>query len=118
MGCKRCTSGLGRSCGGPLGIDDLSASCHCTCHECSECNSAYCQNVGGSEPCRSEENDDLDSMGDTLKTCKTCGKPVDPAMKYCSVKCIRESQRADPPYLKMFLQQREQIRRNGRRSVP
>lgn len=51
MGCKWCTSGLGRRCHGPLGLDDLEAGCDCTCHECSECGNTHCENVGGDEPC-------------------------------------------------------------------
>ena len=51
MGCKWCPSGLGRNCHGPLGIDDLEVGCDCECHECPDCNSAYCVNVGGREAC-------------------------------------------------------------------
>lgn len=51
-------------------------------------------------------------------TCRICGKSTDPTVDYCSLKCIREGQRADPPYLKIFLQQREQIRRHRGGSTP
>lgn len=57
MGCEYCSSGLGRNCHGPLGLDDLEASCGCTCHECWECNSAYCQKVGGPDPCENWAED-------------------------------------------------------------
>lgn len=56
MGCKYCSSGLGVSCEGPLGLDDVEVGCSCSCHECSECGSAYCVNVGGPDPCRVEED--------------------------------------------------------------
>lgn len=32
MGCKWCTSGLGRKCEGLEGGDDIHASCTCECH--------------------------------------------------------------------------------------
>lgn len=32
MGCKHCTSGLGKACQGPDGLDDLEAACTCECH--------------------------------------------------------------------------------------
>jgi hypothetical protein len=51
MGCKWCTSGLGRKCEGPLGLDDLECGCQCQCHVCPDCFSAYCVNVGGPDPC-------------------------------------------------------------------
>ncbi len=51
MGCKYCSSGLGLSCAGPLGMDDIEVACHCECHECPDCGSAYCVQVGGPEPC-------------------------------------------------------------------
>ena len=51
MGCKDCTSGLGVNCQGPLGLDDLEVGCDCDCHRCEICNSAYCVNMGGTDPC-------------------------------------------------------------------
>ncbi len=51
MGCKWCSSGLGRHCDGPLGMDDLEVSCDCQCHECPDCHSAYCETMGGDEEC-------------------------------------------------------------------
>jgi len=51
MGCEYCISGLGENCEGPLGLDDIEASCDCPCHECVDCHNAYCVNVGGDEPC-------------------------------------------------------------------
>jgi len=56
MGCKYCSSGLGELCHGPLGLDDLEVSCDCSCHECPDCGSAYCENVGGPDPCESGED--------------------------------------------------------------
>lgn len=32
MGCTYCTSGLGKACQGPNGLDDLEAACTCECH--------------------------------------------------------------------------------------
>lgn len=52
MGCKYCSSGLGYNCQGPLGLDDLEVACNCSCHECYDCRSAYCINVGGPDPCK------------------------------------------------------------------
>jgi len=60
VGCKYCTSGLGEDCQGPLGFDDLEVSCDCECHKCEICGSAYCQNVGGPDPCM--PFDDLDEI--------------------------------------------------------
>ena len=57
MGCKFCPSGLGNDCEGPLGLDDIEASCDCDCHRCPDCQSAYCQNVGGPEECDDETDD-------------------------------------------------------------
>jgi len=54
MGCNYCTSGLGEDCQGPLGLDDLEVSCDCECHQCELCGSAYCQNVGGPDPCEAD----------------------------------------------------------------
>ena len=54
MGCKYCTSGLGKDCYGPLGLDDLEVNCHCSCHECNDCSSAYCEYAGGHIPCKAE----------------------------------------------------------------
>lgn len=51
MGCRHCTSGLGLNCEGPLGLDDLEVGCDCDCHRCDICGSAYCVNMGGSDPC-------------------------------------------------------------------
>lgn len=51
MGCRWCTSGLGKRCRGPRGMDDLEVGCICDCHECLDCGSAYCINAGGDEPC-------------------------------------------------------------------
>lgn len=56
MGCKWCSSGLGRNCVGPLGLDDLEVSCSCSCHECDDCGSAYCECVGGPDPCDTEDD--------------------------------------------------------------
>lgn len=64
MGCKWCTSGLGRACHGPLGIDDLEVGCQCSCHECPDCMSAYCVNVGGDEPCDDWRDYDYDDFDD------------------------------------------------------
>lgn len=58
MGCKYCTSGLGEDCDGPLGMDDLEVSCDCDCHCCPACGSAYCEKMGGDEPCGSNEEYD------------------------------------------------------------
>lgn len=57
MGCKWCTSGLGRLCEGPLGLDDIEVGCDCDCHRCEICGSAYCVNMGGRDPCDIEEED-------------------------------------------------------------
>jgi len=57
MGCRWCGSGLGEDCEGPLGLDDLEVACTCSCHECTECGSAYCGNVGGHNPCEREEEE-------------------------------------------------------------
>ena len=51
MGCEFCTSGLGVSCDGPLGFDDLEVGCDCDCHRCDICGSAYCVSMGGNDPC-------------------------------------------------------------------
>ena len=56
MGCKWCSSGLGEDCDGPLGLDDLEASCNCPCHRCPDCGSAYCEKMGGTDPCESGED--------------------------------------------------------------
>jgi len=58
MGCKGCSSGLGEDCDGPLGLDDLEASCNCPCHDCPDCGSAYCEKMGGSDPCESDDEAD------------------------------------------------------------
>lgn len=58
MGCKYCTSGLGENCEGPLGLDDLEVACDCSCHECVDCGSAYCEKVGGPDPCPCDTDDD------------------------------------------------------------
>ena len=57
MGCKWCTSGLGRKCHGPNGIDDLECGCECDCHKCPDCGSAYCINVGGEDECDCDDGD-------------------------------------------------------------
>ena len=58
MGYKYCSSGLGENCDGPLGLDDLEVDCDCDCdcHKCPDCDSAYCENVGGPNPCESGED--------------------------------------------------------------
>lgn len=56
MGCKWCSSGLGRNCAGPIGMDDLEVGCNCECHVCDDCGSAYCINAGGIEFCESESD--------------------------------------------------------------
>jgi len=66
MGCRFCTSGLEELCEGPLGLDDLEVACTCSCHECEECGSAYCERVGGREPCRSDE-EDLESSREIMR---------------------------------------------------
>jgi len=60
MGCKYCTSGLGENCDGPLSMDDVEASCDCECHKCPECHSAYCEKMGGNEPCSADEEENYD----------------------------------------------------------
>lgn len=64
MGCKWCTSGLGRTCQGPNGIDDLECGCDCDCHKCPDCFSPFCENIGGDEPC--ECDDDLNDAFDSF----------------------------------------------------
>lgn len=67
MGCKWCTSGLGRRCEGPNGIDDLEVGCDCMCHQCDDCGSAHCENVGGSYPCddgREDYDEGFDDFDD------------------------------------------------------
>ena len=54
MGCEYCTTGLGRACEGPLGLDDLEVACDCSCHDCLDCGSAYCWKVGGPDPCEAD----------------------------------------------------------------
>ncbi len=73
-GCKWCN--LGRSCRGPLGIDDIEVGCSCDHHECDDCGSAYCKNVGGPDPCEAEEPDE-DGDGGPCVECSCCGK-LDP----------------------------------------
>lgn len=58
MGCQYCTSGLGVNCQGPLGLDDIEVGCDCDCHCCPDCGSAYCVNMGGRDPCESEDETD------------------------------------------------------------
>jgi len=54
MGCEYC----GRDCNGPLyTMDDLEAACGCDCHCCPVCGSAYCEKMGGDEPCASLEEE-------------------------------------------------------------
>lgn len=61
MGCRYCSSGLGEACQGPLGLDDLEVACNCPCHECPDCGSAYCEKMGGPDPCKADlEEDYLD----------------------------------------------------------
>ena len=48
--------------------------------------------------------------------CKVCGAPTEPSVDYCSIKCVRDKQKSDPPYFKTFLEEREQIRRRPRRA--
>ncbi len=62
MGCKFCTSGLGRRCDGPLGIDDLEVGCDCMCHKCDTCNSAHCVNVGGPDACDEAGEGGMDAL--------------------------------------------------------
>jgi len=57
MGCKSCSSGLGATCEGPLGLDHLDGGCDCSCHECWDCHSAYCEKVGGPDVCMSEKDE-------------------------------------------------------------
>ena len=77
MGCKYCTSGLGRMCQGPNGIDDLEAACTCECHaenrlefqeeeEMSELYEYERYGYDGDRPCA--YFDDLDVI-----TCPRCG---------------------------------------------
>lgn len=66
MGCKYCTSGLGELCEGPLGLDDLEVHCDCECHCCVECGSAYCENVGGPDPCERDNEDSILYEGEWL----------------------------------------------------
>lgn len=58
MGCKWCTSGLGRKCAGPHGIDDLEVGCECACHVCVLCENTNCVNIGGDEECDRGRDDD------------------------------------------------------------
>ena len=51
MGCKWCSSGLGRNCEGPLGMDDIECGCDCDCHRCDDCNSTFCETMGGPDEC-------------------------------------------------------------------
>jgi hypothetical protein len=53
MGCQWCA--LGSICQGPLGIDDIEVGCGCSEHECDECGSAYCETMGGPDPCETED---------------------------------------------------------------
>jgi len=57
MGCGFCSSGLGENCHGPLGMDDLECSCTCECHMCPVCGNPDCEEMGGDEPCRSDEEE-------------------------------------------------------------
>jgi len=57
MGCEYCSSGLGENCEGPLGLDDVEVACDCSCHDCPDCGSPYCEKMGGHEPCRREDDD-------------------------------------------------------------
>lgn len=58
LGCRYCTSGLGVYCNGPLGLDDLEVACDCECHKCPYCYSAYCEVMGGPDPCEPEADYD------------------------------------------------------------
>lgn len=75
MGCQWCSSGLGANCAGPLGLDDLEVGCDCDCHKCPECGSAYCECMGGADPCRREDDGDFDYPEEPVAFCGGCGKP-------------------------------------------
>ena len=58
MGCQYCTSGLGKGCQGPRGLDDVEIGCDCDCHRCEECGSAFCYKMGGPDNCTASDSDE------------------------------------------------------------
>lgn len=58
MGCEYCSSGLGKKCDGPEGLDDIECGCNCDCHKCPECYQTDCESIGGNEPCEIDKGDE------------------------------------------------------------
>jgi hypothetical protein len=61
LGCEWCSSGFGKNCNGPLGLDDIEVGCDCDCHKCPDCGSAYCETMGGPDPCAEEMDGEKDA---------------------------------------------------------